>query len=196
MNNHTHTLSTKENKNSFWELVRFAAISLLIIIPIRMYIMQPFVVSGESMVPTFHDKDYLIIDELSYRFNDPKRGDVIVFHPPNESKNIYYIKRIIGLPGETVILQGTKVIIKNTDHPDGFELEQPYLQNISSNDKTVVVGKDQVFVLGDNRPKSSDSRIWGTLPIKNIKGRPYLRLYPFTNIAYLPGAYNYELTEK
>lgn len=196
MNNHTHTLSTKENKNSFWELVRFAAISLLIIIPIRMYIMQPFVVSGESMVPTFHDKDYLIIDELSYRFNDPKRGDVIVFHPPNESKNIYYIKRIIGLPGETVTLAGTKVIIKNSEHPEGFELDQPYLQNISSNDKTVVVGKDHVFVLGDNRPKSSDSRIWGTLPLKNIKGRPYLRLYPFTNIAYLPGAHNYELTDK
>lgn len=195
MNNHIDARVLKENKNSFWELIRFAAISLLIIVPIRMYIMQPFVVSGESMVPTFHDKDYLIIDEISYRFNTPKRGDVIVFHPPNESKKIYYIKRIIGLPGETVILDGTKVIIKNTEHPEGFELDQPYLENISSNQMTITVGKGDVFVLGDNRPRSSDSRIWGTLPLKNIKGRPYLRLYPFTDIAYLPGVHNYELNK-
>lgn len=179
---------TTKEINSWWEIIKFAAIAFIVIIPIRTYVVQPFIVSGESMVPTFHDGDYLIIDEFSYHFHQPKRGDVIVFRPPNEGKGIYYIKRVIGLPNETVTLTGTKVIVANDIDKIGVELKEPYLQNISSDKMVVRVGPDEVFVLGDNRPRSSDSRKWGTLPIDNITGRALLRLFPFRTLQYLPGA--------
>lgn len=174
--------------NSWWEIIKFAIIAFLIIVPIRMYIVQPFIVSGESMIPTFHDGDYLVIDEISYRFHKPRRGDVIVFHPPQEGKGIYYIKRVIGLPNETVTLTGTKVIVANDIDKIGVELKEPYLQNISSDKMVVHVGPDELFVMGDNRPRSSDSRKWGTLPLENITGRALLRLFPFRTLEYLPGA--------
>jgi signal peptidase I len=183
-------LISKQEKIKYWlDLVRFAFISLIIILPIRMYIIQPFVVSGESMIPTFKDKDYLIVDEITYRFKTPQRGDVIIFHPPNQSKDIYYIKRVVGLPGEKVILQGTKVIIVNDENPKGIELDEPYISTVTSDDMEIKVSDKEVFVLGDNRPRSSDSRVWGTLPLKNIKGRALVRLFPFDKISILPGFY-------
>lgn len=180
--------TSNHGQNSWWELIKFAIIAFIIIVPIRMYIVQPFIVSGESMVPTFQNGDYLVIDELSYRFHQPRRGDVIVFHPPQEGKGIYYIKRVIGLPNETVTLTGTKVIITNDIDKIGVELKEPYLQNISSDKMVVHVGPNELFVMGDNRPRSSDSRKWGTLPLDNITGRALLRLFPFRTLEYLPGA--------
>src|SRR3954471_8919762 len=91
-----------EKKSQSWgELIRFAVIALIIVIPIRLFVIGPFIVSGSSMVPTFQNGNYLIIDKLSYRFSVPKRDDVIVFIPPVDSSK-FYIKRVIGLPGETV----------------------------------------------------------------------------------------------
>src|SRR3989344_8155579 len=102
----------KSNKQSFWELARFALMAIAIVVPIRIFIAQPFFVSGSSMVPTFQDGQYLIIDEISYRFREPVRDEVIVFKYPKDTTK-FFIKRIIGLPNETLTIHGNKVMIKN-----------------------------------------------------------------------------------
>lgn len=177
-----------EKKESVWELVRFAVIALLIVIPIRVFVAQPFIVSGTSMVPTFSNKDYLIVDEISYRFHQPARGDVIIFRYPKDPKK-FFVKRIIGLPGETVSLDtnGT-VTIKNSEHPDGFTLDEPYVKNTQLQAyPEITLPGDEYFVMGDNRSGSSDSRMWGTLPEKNIVGVALIRLVPFAHAGLYPG---------
>ena len=183
-------IQATEKEESVWELVRFALIVLVLAVGLRFFVAQPFVVSGSSMVPTFTDKDYLIVDELTYDFENPARGDVIVFHPPAQPKGIYYIKRVIGLPGETISINGGTVTIANADHPNGFVLSEPYISAPTNNVITKKLGSDEYFVMGDNRPFSSDSRSWGVLPRKNIVGRTFLRLLPVTHISVLPGAHN------
>jgi signal peptidase I len=176
---------------SLWDLIKFAVIALLIVIPIRMFIAQPFVVSGESMFPTFHDGEYLIVDELSYLLGSPHRGEVIIFRYPGDTKR-FFIKRIIGMPNEEISIKDGVVTIINKENPNGFTLNEPYIDekfNTTSNYKT---GSDEYFVMGDNRNRSSDSRTWGEplttkLTNKLIVGRAYLRLLPFKNISYLPG---------
>ncbi len=179
-----------QKEESWWELIRFAIIVLIIAIGVRVFVAQPFIVSGASMVPTFQDHNYLIVDEISYRFEKPQRGDVIIFHPPGQPTGIYYIKRIIGLPGETIKITAGKVSIINSEHPDGFVLDEPYLKNISYETMSKTLGTSEYFVMGDNRPESSDSRVWGTLPAQNIVGRAFLRLLPFTDVGVFPGTYH------
>jgi signal peptidase I len=182
------------DKDSWWDIVKFALITAAIVLPIRFFIAQPFMVSGPSMDPTFGDKDYLIVDEISYRFEKPKRGEVIIFKRPEENK--YLIKRIIGLPGETVELLGNTATIKNTEHPEGFVLDQMFIVNNKSEpQKTFVLDNNHYFVLGDNRPVSYDSRGWGPLDAKNIVGRPFLRLYPFTKMSVFPGDESAEIAK-
>ncbi|MFA6585580.1 MAG: signal peptidase I [Candidatus Paceibacterota bacterium] len=178
----------KFDKKSFWELVRFTIIAVAIVIPIRVYIAQPFIVSGSSMIPTFQDGQYLIIDEISYRFNDPQRDDVIVFRYPNDTTK-FFIKRIIGLPNETVDIKGNTVTITNKNHPSGLILDQSYLENTSNNDTHFVLKSDEYFVMGDNRSASSDSRYWGAVPKKLLIGKVFLRLFPLNKIGILPGNY-------
>ena len=182
-----------ENKkeNSFWELIKFIVISLAIVIPVRMFVMQPFIVSGLSMFPTFHDKEYLIVDELSYNFRDPVRGEVVIFKYP-KNPSIFYIKRVIGLPNETVKIHGTTVTIINEEHPEGFLIDQPYVENTSTTPNETKLGEGEYFVMGDNRSASSDSRYWGALPRKNIIGRAYIRLLPIAQATVLPGGYTYD----
>ena len=184
---HPQMAVAQKDSNDIIEIVRMLLIALAIVIPIRAFIAQPFKVSGASMVPTFHDREYLIVDEISYRFNEPKRGDVIVFHPPQDPST-YYIKRIIGLPGETVKIEGPNVLIINKENPEGFNLTEKYVNEKFSENKTYETGADEYFVMGDNRNRSSDSRVWGVLPRKFMVGRAYLRLLPFDTAAYLPGA--------
>jgi signal peptidase I len=183
-------LENKEptGKQSFWELVRFAAIAVAIVIPIRIFIAQPFIVSGSSMVPTFEDGEYLIIDEISYRFSDPKRDDVVVFRYPNNTKK-FFIKRIIGLPGETVDIKEGSVTITNEANPEGLYIEEPYVKNVSSGNTHFVLKSDEYFVMGDNRTASSDSRYWGAVPEKLIVGKAFLRLLPIKKIDLHPGDY-------
>jgi signal peptidase I len=173
---------------SAWELIRFALVAIIIVIPIRLFVAQPFIVSGSSMVPTFQNGQYLIVDELSYRLGAPKRDDVVVFRNPNNTK-VFFIKRIIGLPNETVDLKGTDIIITNNQHPNGFTLNQPFIKNQANSDLHFELGKDEYFVMGDNRPASSDSRYWGAVPKKLLIGRAFLRLLPINKISFLPGAY-------
>jgi signal peptidase I len=181
-------LEEKQKDKSWWELLRFGLIALVIVAPIRLFIAQPFVVSGSSMVPTFIDKDYLIVDEITYKFNDPKRDDVIIFRYPLD-KSKFFIKRIIGLPGETVDIKGSVITITNGEHKDGLVLDQPYVKNQKEDTVHTVLKDNEYFVMGDNRSASSDSRYWGAVPRKNIVGRALLRLLPFGEMGILPGKY-------
>jgi signal peptidase I len=140
------------------------------------------------MLPTFSDGEYLIVDELSYRLHDPKRGDVIIFKYPKDPSK-YFIKRIIGLPGEKIAIEGKKIIITNSEHPDGLMLTEPYINNGTESHLSVTLGEGEYFVLGDNRSASSDSRVWGSVPKKLIIGRALIRLTPIREISILPGDY-------
>ncbi|MSR78808.1 MAG: signal peptidase I [Candidatus Taylorbacteria bacterium] len=173
-------------KESWLDVVKFVLIVAAIVFPIRMFIAQPFLVSGPSMIPTFQDKNYLIVDEISKRFTHPQRGEIVIFRRAGESK--YLIKRIIGLPGDTLTLEGEKITVTNAENPKGFVFEQPFVVNNRSESKTTVIldGADY-YVLGDNRPVSYDSRYFGPIPESAIIGRPVVRLYPFGNIEMFPG---------
>lgn len=169
------------------EIATLIVLVVLIVLPIRIFIAQPFVVDGESMFPTFENRDYLIIDELSYRFSEPSRGDVVVFRYPNDP-SVFYIKRVIGLPGETVHITKGAVSVTKTDGTT-LELDETYVVNEDATyTLNSIVGDDQYFVMGDNRPKSSDSRVWGVLPRENIIGRAYVRLFPVAEASILPGS--------
>lgn len=165
---------------SIWEFLKIIIIALAIVLPIRIFIFQPFLVKGASMEPNFHNGDYLIVDEISYRFRAPERGEVIVFkYPKNPSQK--FIKRIVGLPGEIVKLKGEKIEITKSSG-EKFSLdESSYLHSLtilSSTNKVFQLGKEEYFVLGDNRSFSFDSRKWGPLPREYIVGRVILRLWP------------------
>lgn len=185
--------SPDANKDSQRSIIVYTIIALGIALVIRFFVAAPYVVSGASMEPNFNDWDYLIVDRLTYDFSEPQRGDVIVFDLPQDTSRAL-IKRVIGLPGDTVILQGNNVTIKNAAHPQGFTLAEPYLDPADlggSSNMQVTLGPDQYFVLGDNRKVSADSRLWGTLPRQDIVGRVFLRLYPFTKIGVLPAESRY-----
>ncbi|MSU55239.1 MAG: signal peptidase I [Candidatus Taylorbacteria bacterium] len=178
--------SHKHKEDSWWDIAKFALTVIAIILPIRFYVIQPFMVSGPSMVPTFEDKDYLLVDEISYHFQRPARGEIIVFWRGEEKK--YLIKRIVGLPGETIILDGENVTVINTEHPEGLLLDQSYIHNkVQMQKQTYTLDDSHYFVLGDNRSVSYDSRGWGALPADEIVGRPIFRLYPFNMITVWPG---------
>ena len=171
-----------------WDLLRFALIAVIVVIPIRIFIAQPFVVSGSSMVPTFENGNYLIIDEISYRLNDPKRDDVVVFKYPGDTSK-YFIKRIIGLPSETVDIKDSIVTITNKEHPKGFQLDEPYVLNQSQTTNRFELKNNEYFVMGDNRSASSDSRYWGAVPRNLLIGKAFLRLFPVNVLRVWPGYY-------
>jgi signal peptidase I len=165
------------------EWVQVIVIALVIALPVRFFIAEPFIVNGASMDPTFSTGQFLIVDRLSYRFEAPHRGDVIVFEYP-QNPNIYYIKRIVGLPGEKISIKNGKVSITNTEHPDGLVLDESYIDRSHVSLETTT---QEDFVMGDNRLQSSDSRVWGPLDKDFIVGRPIVRLLPIRNIDILPG---------
>jgi signal peptidase I len=185
-------------KSFFGEIVQIVVISLIIVIPFRMYIAQPFLVSGPSMDDTFANGEYLIVDELTYNLRDPLRGEVAIFHYPLDPKK-YFIKRVIGLPGETVEIINDKVTIcHSTSTPPScavdenkFTLDEPYVKHDKlippRPDSIVTLKADEYYVLGDNRPVSSDSRIWGPVKRDLFNGRPFLRLIPLNKISLFPG---------
>lgn len=182
----------EEQRDTFFtELLKFALVAVVIVVPVRLFVAQPFIVSGASMSPTFQNSDYLIVDELSYRLGNPQRGDVIIFQPPGQPKGVYYIKRVIGLPGETVDIANNTVTI-TTVGGETLTLDEPYVKNIGDGGPYhAVLPQGQYFVLGDNRPESSDSRVWGQLPRQNIVGRAFLRLLPLQQAQLLPGDAHY-----
>ena len=177
----------EKRENFFTELLKFVLIAAAIVVPIRLFVAQPFIVSGASMDPTFENGQYLIVDELSYRFEAPARGDVIIFRYPKNPKE-FFIKRIIGLPGETVTIANGKIKVTGADGKT-MALQEPYVINRGNGgDATYTVPKGNYFVLGDNRPESSDSRTWGLLPASDIVGRAFLRLLPIDTLGVFPGS--------
>ncbi len=209
------TSENKENKPDFekesyygiggflWEVIKVFLWAIVIIMPIRIFLFQPFFVQGASMEPNFKDGDYLIINEFGYKqteiniggknfftvnpFRDFQRLDTIVFRYPKNPKQ-FFIKRIIGLPGEKVKIENGRVIIYNEQNPDGLVLDESnYLANsvITSGNLNVEIGQGQYFVLGDNRGASFDSRGWGILPQKDIIGKVFVRAWPITEAEIL-----------
>ena len=167
----------------FWEIAKIVIIALLIVVPIRYFIFQPFFVRGQSMEPNFHNGDYLIVDEISYRFGEPQRGEVVVFKcPDNPSQR--YIKRIVGLPGERIEIEAGQVLIYQNGTNQVLD-ESGYLPEFlqTLGNIEISLDQDEYFVLGDNRSLSSDSRRWGSLPEENIIGRVILRAWPIDALA-------------
>ena len=162
-----------------WDLIKVAVIALVLAGLVRYFLVQPFFVEGASMEPNFLNGQYLLIDEASYYFKEVKRGEVVVFHYPLDSSK-YYIKRVIGVPGETIEIKKGKVAIYNDDNPEGFFIDESYLprDGITNGDIKKKLARNEYFVLGDNRPASSDSRQWGTLPKNDIVGRVWIRAWP------------------
>ncbi len=194
MENNINTSVPKKSKfkkflEDGWDLLKFAVIALAVVIPIRMWIAQPFVVSGESMYPTFDNGQYLIVDEISYILGSSHRGDVVIFRYPGDTKR-FFIKRIIGLPNEKITILNGEITITNKDHPDGFKMVEPYINEKEFTGGEYTTKDNEFFVMGDNRNRSSDSRTWGILPQKLMIGKAFLRLIPFRTISYLPGNYN------
>jgi len=193
-----------ETKVSYiFELIKIIIWSLVIIIPIRAFLFQPFFVKGISMETNFYDGNYLIVNELGFKetefsiagkelftvenFRDFNRGDVVVFHYPNNPKD-FFIKRIIGLPEEKIVIKSNRVMVYNNEYPEGFVLdESEYLPGNSqltscSGKCTYELGEEEYFVLGDNRNHSSDSRSWGKLEQGFVVGKVLFRAWPVGDI--------------
>jgi len=182
-------------KGVIWEIVKMVFWVVVIIVPIRVFLIQPFFVQGASMEPNFEDKEYLIVNELGYKttnigseanslftvksFKELQRGDVVVFRYPKNPK-IFYIKRIIGLPGEKIEIKDDKIKIFNFENPNGFVLDEgAYLSSsvMTAGEINLTLG-DEYFVMGDNREYSSDSRSWGPVPEADVMGKVVLRAWP------------------
>jgi len=173
-----------KNALSFlWEIGKIVTIALVIVVGLRAFVFQPFLVRGASMEPNFHNWDYLIVDEISYRWRSPERGEVIVFKYPRDASQ-RYIKRIIGLPGETIEVNDGKVTVLRGSEKVALD-ESDYLSvSDTPGSVTVTLEANEYFVLGDNRLASSDSRVWGVLPRRNIVGRAFLRAFPVRRIRH------------
>ena len=194
-------LPPEEPKKSGWksilrEVLIFAVIAFGIVLPFRIYIAKPYLVDGASMDPTFHTGDYLIVDKLSYELGTPQRNSVIIFKYPNDPTKTF-IKRVIGLPGETVVMKDGAVTIINAANPNGFAVDQSYVKDLCLATSTscissfnITLAQGEYYVLGDNRLESFDSRYWGPVPAKYILGKPILRLFPISKIGAVPGADN------
>lgn len=176
----------------FADLVMSVAVIFGVAWFVRTMVISPFYVEGSSMVPTLEDGDFLIVNKLGFHFWDPERGDTVIFRPPDQP-GIFYVKRVIGLPGETLSFEGGEVKVINNEHPEGWLLEENYL-NVQNKGKTwlpahkdqkIYVPEERYFLMGDNRNHSSDSRAWttlhpdvgGTVPGKMIVGEAEVRAW-------------------
>lgn len=165
----------------FLELIKVIILAGITIGIVRYFLFKPFYVKGQSMEPTFYEKEYLIIDELTYRFREPIRGEVIVFHAPVGEKD-FYLKRIVGLPGERIKIEDNKVIVYSEEFPQGTVVDEGYLVEDTYGSVSITLAEDEYFVLGDNRDASFDSRRFGAIKEDTIVGRAWLRGWPFARI--------------
>lgn len=165
------------------EVLQIIIISSAIIIPIRYFLIQPFYVKGASMEPNFLDHEYLIIDELSYRFRQPERGEVVVFRYPRNPSD-FFIKRVLGLPGETIEISDGIITVFNTEYPNGIKISESYLGDVRTlGTKRVTLSSDEYYVMGDNREESMDSRSFGPVKKTFLIGRVWFRGLPLTRLA-------------
>lgn len=198
-------LPMSEKKHSLWFHLLDVGLNIVIILGIvgviRTFLVSPFQVEGNSMLPTLEHRQYIVINKLTYYLGDPKRGDVVVFRPPTETGK-HYVKRVIGLPGDTIVIRGGYVYVQPPGSTEQ-QLEEIYLDERnqghtyrhppSSGDKreiSYVVPEDSYFLLGDNRQGSLDSRsfaednadVTAFVPDANIKGRVWFIALPVTKI--------------
>lgn len=181
--------------NFFFDFLETIVVALSIFVVIYLFILQPHEIKGSSMEPNFHNNEYILTDKISYRFKDPERGNIIVFKAP-KNPDIDYIKRIIGLPGDRVKVEKGDVYINDK------KLPEPYLHDKSllfpgsymQEGINVTVAPGEYFVMGDNRPHSSDSREFGPIPKKSIIGKAFLRYWPIKEIGIISGV-NYLISE-
>jgi signal peptidase I len=168
---------------SLLEVLEIAVIAVGAVFIVRTFLVQPFLVSGTSMSPTFSNGDYVLTDELTYRIRPPERGEVVVFHDVSDSST-YLIKRIIGLPGDTVNIKNNTITVTDKQYPGGLVLNESYLPKgtVTSGDNTWTLSSSTYFMMGDNRAVSYDSRSWGPLPAGNIVGLVRFRLWPLNAI--------------
>lgn len=179
----------EKNNQNLKEFIFFVMATLLIVLPIRIFIAQPFIVSGASMIPSFTNGEYIIVDQISYKtLQSPQRGDIVIFKSPQDPSK-FLIKRVIGLPNETIEILGEDIYIKK-EGEDFEKIEEDYL-NVDFNAyvKNLKLENDEFFVLGDNRNNSIDSRYFGAVKENLIIGRAFLRLLPIKKINYLPGKF-------
>jgi signal peptidase I len=176
---------------SLLEVIEIAVIAVAAVFIVRTFLVQPFLVSGTSMSPTFSNGDYVLTDELTFRIQPPERGEVVVFHDVSDAST-YLIKRVIGLPGERLVIGNNTVTIYNKQNPNGFVLNESYLPTgtITAGDEDITLSSSSYFMMGDNRAVSYDSRSWGPLPASDIVGLVRFRLWPL-NAMQMFGAPQY-----
>ncbi len=178
-----------------WDILKLVILAFIIVWPIHHFIFQPFLVQGPSMEPNFFDREYLIIEEISYRFTGgPQRGEVVVFKSPSDPKD-YLIKRVIGLPGERTVIKDGQITIYNNDYPMGVKLTEKYLYPglSTGGDVDVQLTSGQYYVLGDNRTISLDSRSFGPIKRSGIVGRAWLRGWPLNRLTrFTAPVYQYQ----
>ena len=174
-----------DTKKNIIEAIRFTVTVFVLWLIIRLFVVQPFLVDGASMSPNFETNDYLLIDKFSYFIHSPSRGDVIVFKFPGDTKK-YFIKRVIGLPGETVTVRDGITTVKKLDGST-VTINESFVANKSDVEaKELTLTNTEYFVMGDNRGQSYDSRAWGPLDKKYISGHALVRLFPFNKIVLNP----------
>lgn len=173
--------STQDFFDFVLDLLKTGLVVFVIAFILRYFIVQPYIVDGQSMTPNYQNNEYLLAEKVSYMLGQPKRGDVVVFrYPKNPSLN--YIKRVIGLPGETINIKNSIVTITNSEHPNGMVIKEEYLPSSTKTEVgngqplTKKLNDNEYFVMGDNRAGSSDSREWGVLPKANIAGRSWVSI--------------------
>lgn len=195
---------TNSGLHIIWEIGKTILIAAAVVFVINTFIFQAYYVSGNSMNPGYHDGDYLLINKFPSSMRniagffgkkgdlELKRGDVLVFKPP-ENPELFYIKRVIALPGERITLNNGAFTIYNNEHPNGFILKEPYidpryeLKTTSEEPVDRIIAPGEVFTVGDNRSPggSHDSRAWGPLPQDNISGNAFFRLIPLSDIGLI-----------
>jgi signal peptidase I len=188
-----HLLEEDERPSS---LLLWILTIIIIVKLVQSFIVQPFIVDGNSMLSTFHNGEFLLVDKLSFEIGKPKRGEVAIFKlyegGPNPYAGKYLIKRVIGLPGERVVVNNGVTTIYNEENPEGFVLDESYVtyKDLTKN-VDVTLDADHYFMMGDNRAQSYDSRDWGPLDAADMKGQVLFRMYPFDVAGYEPGRYMY-----
>ncbi len=180
-------ISLRQVGSFIWEVVKIVVISLAIIVPIRYFLIQPFYVIGASMEPNFADFNYLIIDELSFRFNPPQHGQVVVLRNP-QNRSEFFIKRVIALPGETIRIEQGKVYVNDQLFDESTYLSNEVVTSSFNGDQPVTLGSNEYYVMGDNRTHSLDSRRFGPIDRSAIVGRVWVRAWPFNQFTI----YNYK----
>ncbi|MBI4098494.1 MAG: signal peptidase I [Candidatus Magasanikbacteria bacterium] len=169
------------------EFIKVAVLAGITIGAVRYFIFKPFIVHGASMAPNFYENEYLIIDEISYRFKEPARGDIVVLRNPRKEEE-FFLKRVIAMPGERVVVRDSQVFLAKDKDATLIVLQESYIPSREFTPGTVDVtlGDNEYYVLGDNRDASLDSRIFGPIPGENIVGRVLLRGFPFDRAQRFP----------